>query len=149
MESADHDEHREGAAELEELSRDECLALLAGHSVGRIAVVGADGLPFVVPVNYELAGETVVFRTGTGTKFDALNRHPVAFEIDMIDPLHHIGWTVLVQGVAHEASPHELGPVNVEPWLGPRHHWIQVVPRYINGRRIRLPDTDDDARGYV
>ena len=74
--------------------------------------------------------------------------HPVAFQIDAIDPLHRTGWSVLVQGVAHEAVPHELTSVEVEPWLGPKQHWIQVVPRYISGRRICLLDIpDNDTRG--
>lgn len=137
MESADG----QHAPALEELSREECLALLSAHSVGRIAVVADGGLPFVVPVNYQLAGEVVVFRTDAGTKLDALYRHPVAFQIDSIDPLHRTGWSVLVQGVAHEAVPHELRSVDVEPWLGPKQYWIQVVPRFISGRRIRLLDT--------
>ena len=118
-------------------SREECLTLLSGQSVGRIAVVADDGLPFVVPVNYELVGDTIVFRTNAGTKLDALHRHPVAFQIDSIDPAHRAGWSVLVQGVAHDAAPHELTSVSVEPWLGSKQHWIQVVPRYISGRRIR------------
>lgn len=123
--------------------------MLSGHSVGRLAVIADDGLPFVVPVNYQVAGETVVFRTDAGTKLDALRRHPVAFQLDSIDPLHRTGWTVLVQGIAHEAVPHELKSVNVEPWLGPKQYWIQIVPRYISGRRIRLPDIAQDGRGYL
>jgi hypothetical protein len=135
--------------ELEELSRVECLALLSGQSVGRLAVVADDGLPFVVPVNYELLGDTIVFRTNAGTKLEALHRHPVAFQIDSIDPAHRAGWSVLVQGVAHEAAPHELTSVTVEPWIGPKQHLIQVVPRHISGRRIRLPGITFDARGYL
>jgi hypothetical protein len=142
------DDDRQQLPELEELSRDECLTLLSGQSVGRIVVIADDGLPFVAPVNYELAGSTIVFRTSAGTKLDALQRHPVAFQIDSIDPAYRVGWSVLIQGVAHEAAPHELTPVMVEPWLGPKQHWIQVVPRYISGRRIRLPDIAFDASGY-
>ena len=150
MESTPRDDDGQHAPELEELSRQECLTLLSGQSVGRIVViVGDDGLPFVAPVNYELAGETIVFRTSAGTKLDALHRHPVAFQIDSIDPAHRTGWSVLVQGVAHEAAPHELTSVVVEPWIGPRQHLIQVVPRLISGRRIRLPDITFDARGYM
>jgi hypothetical protein len=44
---------------------------------------------------------------------------------------------VLIQGIAHEALPHELTSVDVEASLGPKQHWIQVVPRHISGRRIR------------
>ena len=140
MSPPSQDDDRESSArDLEELGRDECLALLSEHSVGRLAVIGVDGLPFVVPVNYQLSGETVVFRTDFGTKLDGLARHPVAFQIDAVDPVGRVGWSVLVQGIAHESPPHELESANVEPWVGPKHHWIQVVPRYITGRRIRPP----------
>ena len=73
---------------MEDLSRQECWELLAGRSVGRLAVITEENLPFVVPVNYALDGETVVFRSDFGTKFDALLRHPVAFQVDSIDEHH-------------------------------------------------------------
>ncbi len=142
-------DHLEPLQPLEELTREECLALLAIHSVGRIAVIGHDNLPFVVPVNYRMTGDTVLFRTDAGTKLDAMQRHPVAFQLDSIDLLHHAGWSVLIQGVAHEVPAHELDSVHVEPWTGPKAHWIQVVPRSITGRRIRLPDITYEPRGYL
>ncbi len=117
------------------LSREECWQLLTTGAVGRLAVITADGLPFVVPVNYVLDGETVVFRTDYGMKFDALLRHPVAFQADSIDPRTHTGWTVLVQGVAHEATPQEADHLTVEPWAGPKQRWVQIVSRHISGRR--------------
>jgi hypothetical protein len=134
---------------LEELTREECLALLAVNSVGRIAVIGRDDMPFVVPVNYQLDGENVVFRTDPGTKLDGLKRHPVAFQIDAVDPVQRVGWSVLVQGVAHEASPEEVESAAVDPWLQQRRHWIQLVPRFISGRRIRLPDVPYEPGGYL
>ena len=68
-EELDQSEHSQP---LEELTRQECLALLSVHSVGRIAVIGHDNLPFVVPVNYRMTGDTVLFRTDAGTKLDAV-----------------------------------------------------------------------------
>lgn len=123
---------------LVELDRTECLALLREHRVGRFAAVDRDGLPFVVPVNYVLEGETVLFRTHPGTKLDALRRRPVAFQIDAVDEARRSGWSVLVQGIAHEASPHDLGEVDPEPWAEAGAYWIQVVPRSITGRRFEL-----------
>ena len=145
----DHDDHRRRSCELDELTRQECLALLAVHAVGRIAVIADDNMPFVVPVNYRLATDTVVFRTDGGTKLDALLRHPVAFQIDSIDPLERTGWTVLVCGIAHEVTPQELESVQVEPWIGPKAHLIQVVPRSITGRRLRLPSAEYEPGGYL
>ncbi len=145
----DQDDDDRASTDLEELTREECLALLAVHSVGRIAVIGDDNMPFVVPVNYRLNSETVVFRTDAGTKLEALQRHPVAFQIDAIDPLERSGWSVLVRGIAHEVTPEELESVHVEPWVGPKARLIQVVPRSISGRRIRLPSAEYEPGGYL
>ena len=123
-------------AALEQLSVAECWSLLGEHCVGRLAVITADGLPFVVPVNYGTDGEAVVLRTDYGTKFDAMLRHPVAFQVDDIDPQERTGWTVLVQGIAHEVTPDEARHLTVEPWAGPRERWVRVVPRNVSGRRL-------------
>jgi nitroimidazol reductase NimA-like FMN-containing flavoprotein (pyridoxamine 5'-phosphate oxidase superfamily) len=134
---------------LEELSRAECWRALAECSIGRLGVITPDGLPYVVPVNYALDGETVVFQTDSGTKFDALLRHPVGFQVDEIDTTDRTGWTVLVQGIAHETTPHEVQHLGLVPWTGPKRHWVRIVPRNVSGRRIRLPDPrrpDDDSQ---
>lgn len=128
------------AAVLVELDRAECVALLADQRVGRFAVVDRDGLPFVVPVNYVLVDGTVLFRTRAGTKLDALRRGPVAFQVDSVDESQRIAWSVLVQGVAHEASPHDLRGADPEPWTDAGPHWIQIVPRFISGRRLERDD---------
>jgi hypothetical protein len=125
---------------LVELERDECFALLRERRVGRLAVVDRDDLPFVVPVNFVLERETVLFRTHPGTKLDALRRRAVAFQVDSIDEIQRTGWSVLIQGVAHEASPHDLGDADPEPWAEAGPHWIQVVPRFVSGRRFQLDD---------
>jgi nitroimidazol reductase NimA-like FMN-containing flavoprotein (pyridoxamine 5'-phosphate oxidase superfamily) len=122
---------------IDELTREECLQLLAGRPIGRLAVITAEGVPMVVPVNYVLDGETVLFRTDAGTKVDGLRRHPVAFEVDDIDSGERTGWCVLVQGVAHEVAPEEVGRACVDPWAGgEKRQWVRVVPRRITGRRL-------------
>ncbi len=126
---------------MQELSGQECWRLLAASSIGRLAVITQEGLPFVVPVNYALDGESIVFRTDFGTKFDSLLRHPVAFQVDSIEAHHHTGWTVLIQGIAHEVTPQEAQHVTVTPWTGPKQHWLRIMPRHVSGRRIgRLED---------
>jgi uncharacterized protein len=121
---------------MQELSGQECWRLLAASSIGRLAVITQEGLPFVVPVNYALDGESIVFRTDFGTKFDSLLRHPVAFQVDSIDASRRTGWTVLIQGVVHETEPQEAEHLTVEPWVGPRQHLMRVVPRHVSGRRL-------------
>jgi nitroimidazol reductase NimA-like FMN-containing flavoprotein (pyridoxamine 5'-phosphate oxidase superfamily) len=95
-------------------------------------------MPFVVPVNYVLTADTVLFRTHPGTKLDALRRRTIAFQVDSIDEVLRTGWSVLIQGVAHEASPHDVGAADPEPWADAGPHWIQVVPRFVSGRRFEL-----------
>ena len=136
--------------DLEELSRDECLQLLGTLSIGRIAVPTAQGSPLVVPVNYVLDDEVVVFRTGPGSKLHGLRQHPVSFQVDSIDPLRRTGWSVLVQGVAYEATPFEVKQLTVEPWTGgEKQHWVRLIPLEVSGRRIHLPEITRDERGYL
>ena len=68
----------------EELSEPDCLNLLSGNQVGRIAVV-VDNRPILFPVNYAIAGGAVVFRTNAGTKLAGAALGQVAFEIDGAD----------------------------------------------------------------
>ena len=92
---------------LEVLDRAECMALLGRASFGRVGLtLGA--LPTVLPVNYCLAGDEIVIRTGVGSKLDAaLQGAVVAFEVDEVDPVYHCGWSVVVTGVAREVSDPE------------------------------------------
>ncbi len=55
------------SAAVERLAPDECWDLLAQTNVGRLAVL-VDGHPDIFPVNYVLDGDSIVFRTGAGTK---------------------------------------------------------------------------------
>lgn len=87
---------------LEVLDRAECLRLLDGRSVGRIAATyGA--LPVVLPVEYAMDGESIVLETGRGTTLGlATAGAVVAFEVDNLHEHGHSGWTVMVTGVAEE-----------------------------------------------
>src|SRR5262245_6730572 len=89
---------------LEVLGREECLRLLAQATVGRISVsVGA--LPAIFPVNYCVRDGAVLFRTGRGTKLEAAAANAVvAFEVDDFDPVEHTGWSVMLVGIARDAT---------------------------------------------
>jgi nitroimidazol reductase NimA-like FMN-containing flavoprotein (pyridoxamine 5'-phosphate oxidase superfamily) len=136
--------------ELDELTRDECFRVVASHSIGRIAVAPPDRSPYVVPVNYVLDLEMVVFRSDPGTKLDVAPQHPVSFQVDDFDPYHRTGWSVLLQGSAAEVPPPEVSHLGLESWVGgAKAHWIRVVPVVVTGRRIHLPDAAPDERGYL
>ena len=133
-----------GRPVLEELDRAQCLALIARGGVGRVAFDDGEG-PTVIPVNYALDGDAVVFRTSLEGRLNqslatAMTGAAVriAFEVDDIDPERHEGWSVLVRGGGHHLPDHERPPMpSVEPWPGgERSVYIRLVPHHISGRRL-------------
>jgi hypothetical protein len=142
------DRHAGGDSQILELSRDQCLELLASHTFGRLAVVLSNGAPVIRPVNYlfDRPAQAVVFRTGRGSKFHGLvHATRAVFEIDGIDEDARTGWSVLIEGmVAEITGPTELGRLNrlgLRPWApGPKPHWMQIRAFRVSGRRIVLPD---------
>jgi hypothetical protein len=89
---------------LEELSREESIRLLSSVSLGRI-VFTARALPAIRPVNHLVDGDYIIIRTdGNSPIITELRSEPgsvVAYEADTIDPAEHLGWSVVVVGVAH------------------------------------------------
>jgi nitroimidazol reductase NimA-like FMN-containing flavoprotein (pyridoxamine 5'-phosphate oxidase superfamily) len=127
---------------IEMIGRDECLRLLRADVVGRIGFV-VHGAPVVLPVNYALDGDHVVFRTAPGGKLSAVGRAPVCFEIDGFDRDAHTGWSVVVHGRLEEITEHQasvlgrLRSTGLSPWLPEgRDHWLRVIPGWITGRRV-------------
>jgi uncharacterized protein len=125
---------------LEVLSREECLELLAGATLGRIGV-SARALPLVLPVNFCVDGDRIVLRTGAGTKLDAASRHAVvSFEVDDIDPLFHSGWSVVVTGIAAPLGTEEelerARALPLVPWAAPGDRYVAISLEDVSGRRI-------------
>jgi nitroimidazol reductase NimA-like FMN-containing flavoprotein (pyridoxamine 5'-phosphate oxidase superfamily) len=125
------------------IERDECLRLLAGDEIGRLAVV-AGNTAVVVPVNYALDGETIVFRTDAGTKLDDGPRARASFEVDCFDRERRTGWSVVATGRLEEVTPYDAATfarvrlLSVDPWAGgDKAHWMRLVPDRLTGRRIR------------
>ena len=84
-------------ARIDVLNRDRCLELLRQDEIGRLAVL-ADGGPLILPVNYRMDGETIVFRTDPGLKLDQGVRSHACFEIDQFDRGNRSGWSVIAAG---------------------------------------------------
>ncbi|HTP18602.1 MAG TPA: pyridoxamine 5'-phosphate oxidase family protein [Solirubrobacteraceae bacterium] len=132
----------EPTSELLVLTREECLALLASHNFGRLAV--AMDSPVIRPVNYVFddRSQSVVFRTADGSKFHAmLVNGNAAFEIDGIDSDSRTGWSVVIVGMTEEVtSPSEvrrLDRLQLETWTpGPKAHWMRIRAWTVSGRRI-------------
>jgi nitroimidazol reductase NimA-like FMN-containing flavoprotein (pyridoxamine 5'-phosphate oxidase superfamily) len=131
-----------------ELSREECLELLAGHCFGRVVVVMRNGAPVIRPVNYvfDRSSQSVVFRSARGSKLHALlHVAKAAFEIDEVDEIARTGWSVIVEGATAEVThPHEvtgLDRLELDPWAsGPKPYWMRIRARRVTGRRIMLAD---------
>jgi uncharacterized protein len=125
----------------EELGHEECLTLLAAKSVGRIAFCSSSG-PVVLPVNYVVQGEAVVFRTAAHNSLAAnLNGAAAAFEVDDIDEYLESGWSVLIKGYAsfvEDIDDTARDPrMHLEPWAdGVRALYVRVTPHTITGRRV-------------
>ena len=106
---------------LEVLDRAECIRLLGGATVGRIA--GTSGaLPVVLPLNYVLEGDSIVFETGLGTTIDFVSSGAVvAFEVDNLHERGHTSWTVMVTGVAQRLDDNSVR-LSLELVSGRRTH---------------------------
>lgn len=150
------DQRSEG--ELAALDDDDCFRLLGLRHIGRLGVI-VEHYPLIFPVNYGMDDTVLVLRLGSGTPLRAGNHANVTFEIDEIDELRRIGWSVLVRGLLEEVGgshrpdlverTHHSG---VQPWApGDRGHWMRLIPHQVSGRRIvpeQLPDLLD-TRGYL
>lgn len=135
-------------AELVDISTDDCWELVRARSIGRFAANRFGGCPLVVPVNYLVDGDEIVFRTGAGAKLSATGRGHVCLQLDEIDPMHHVGWSVVVDGTACWLYE-EQDDAKVETWApGDRPYVIRLTPTKVTGRRIHLTQFDTDSRGY-
>jgi nitroimidazol reductase NimA-like FMN-containing flavoprotein (pyridoxamine 5'-phosphate oxidase superfamily) len=134
---------------LEVLGRDECLRLLGTATIGRIGLCSG-ALPAVLPVTFRMVGDRVLFRTGRGSKLDAATLNTVvAFEVDDVDLVDHSGWSVVVVGVAYDATDDEIDPserVRLPRWVaGPDGRVVAVSTEIVSGRRV-VPGITPDER---
>jgi len=141
---------------LDDVSRDECLKLLGSQSLGRLAVADHGYYPpHIVPVNFIVDGDNVLFRSDDGLKFklSVLAEHSVSFEADSVEPNGRMGWSVVVQGRAELMTDEEAAAVPLGEWLHPlapgeKPQWVRIVPYTITGRRLRpVPPHPPGAEG--
>lgn len=130
------------AGVLRELTTAECMDRLRHAAmVGRLAFV-ADGRPMILPVNYVVDGNAIVFVTEPGTKLSAIGGGtPVAFEIDGSRPLYHSGWSVVVSGTPQEITAEDelkrlrSGPL--KPWAVEQSaRWVKIGIDHVSGREL-------------
>jgi nitroimidazol reductase NimA-like FMN-containing flavoprotein (pyridoxamine 5'-phosphate oxidase superfamily) len=81
-----------------DLSYEECREILARGEVGRVALCGPSG-PAILPVNYVLHRDAIVFRTGPyGSLGRLAANQQIAFEVDELDPQARSGQSVVATG---------------------------------------------------
>ena len=125
-----------------DLEYQDCVNLLSAGVVGRVGLVTDQG-PEILPVNYALSGNTIVFRTvpyGRIAEFAA--DREICFEVDHVDYDHHTGWSVLAVGKGKLVEdPEEIQLIrevwDPRPWAtGQRILYIKLEWRAVSGRRI-------------
>jgi nitroimidazol reductase NimA-like FMN-containing flavoprotein (pyridoxamine 5'-phosphate oxidase superfamily) len=129
-------------ATIESIPPATCWNLLATTTFGRVGLL-VDGKPEVLPVNYAIDGESILFRTAEGTVLTQADLAVVAFEADYVDPNNHSGWSVMVQGFARDIgdavdpTSQRIKRLSLVTWApGNRARWIHIVPEKVTGRRM-------------
>jgi nitroimidazol reductase NimA-like FMN-containing flavoprotein (pyridoxamine 5'-phosphate oxidase superfamily) len=129
-------------AGLEILHLGDCFRLLQSVPVGRIGFV-AGGEVVILPVNFLVDGQDVVFRTSEGSKLSAVEvGHYVGFEADSYDTAAATGWSVVVNGLAEvvdaEEEAERLDALGLSSWGSGKAErvWVRIRPTTVSGRRI-------------
>jgi hypothetical protein len=127
--------------QLVELDRDESLRRLAGVSFGRI-VFTRHALPAIRPVNHIVEDEAIIIRTRLGAAVLSAVGMVVAYEVDEIDPREHLGWSVIVTGIAKPVRDRDEAQRYarlLRPWVsGQRDEIIRIEPELVTGYRLTL-----------
>jgi uncharacterized protein len=152
---------RDASSAVEVLDASACWDLLREVSVGHLALL-VDGHPEIFPVNYKVDHQSVVFRTGEGTKLQAAaGPAAVALEADGTDQEKRTAWSVQVKGhaVVLEPSPDLMRGVGLTlfPWqAGHKDHFVRIIPTAVSGRRFTVTSPltwwshlDDSTRGLA
>lgn len=125
-----------------ELNVEECLELLESDVVGRVGMCTRVG-PRIVPVNYAMFEDTIVFRTAPYSEVGTLGLGTeVAFEVDRLDYDKRRGWSVLAVGRAEVVDDPEVRQAiqrqwDPDPWAeGLRHLYVRIRWTDLTGRSL-------------
>ncbi|WSM03966.1 pyridoxamine 5'-phosphate oxidase family protein [Streptomyces sp. NBC_01716] len=130
---------------MEALERADALSLLRSVSLGRL-VFTESALPAIRPLNHLLDGEDIIIRLGDGSALASLKAPSdppgavVAYEADVIDPVRHVGWSVVVTGYARLVDD----PADLERYRDLLRPWVartmtdvlRIRPELITGFRL-------------
>lgn len=123
------------------IPEDACWGYLASQEVGRLATA-VDNEPGIVPINFVLDGQSVVFRTALGGKLhDLIVNEKVAFEVDGWNDEE--GWSVVLHATAEvvedAATLARFAKAPLRPWVPTvKPIWVRLLPEDLTGRRFRF-----------
>jgi nitroimidazol reductase NimA-like FMN-containing flavoprotein (pyridoxamine 5'-phosphate oxidase superfamily) len=132
-----------GQRQLTELDRSQALRLLGSVALGRI-VFTRHAMPAIRPVNHVLDAGHIIIRSHSGaavvSEADTDCGVVVAYEADDIDPVTHLGWSVVVTGTAYlvtDAGEKGRYQQLLTPWLdGEMDQVIRIRPAIVTGFRL-------------
>ena len=144
-----------GRRQLTELDRSQALRLLGSVTLGRI-VFTRHAMPAIRPVNHVLDSGHVIIRSHSGaavvTEADSGRGTVVAYEADDINPVTHLGWSVVVTGTAHLVTGHgdkSRFQHMLTPWAdGEMDQVIRIRPAIITGFRLSAPAGSGEPLGH-
>ena len=121
----------------ERLDAPECLRLLRGGGVGRVVWQDDDGLS-VLPVNYRVIGDSVVFQTNAASTLARLAEPTrVAFQVDEVDHATAVGWSVLGRGTSGARDAGDVVSfLPQDPAVGVAVRIEEVTGRVISGNPV-------------
>lgn len=127
-----------------------CWAYLRGEDLGRLGYHLVDEV-HIVPVNYVVDGQRLVFRTTPGSKLlGIVMDSDVAFEID---GLHgdDVAWSVLARGrgrVLEGEERRRAEELPLRPWTsGAKHTLVGIDVESVTGRRMGLTNREVPTDG--
>lgn len=127
---------------LEAVPRAESMRLLSTVSLGRLVFTHL-ALPAIRPVNHAVCGDQIIIRAYLGTAINAAvgdRGTVVAYEADLIDPDTHLGWSVIIVGLATRLTdPAEADRYRelLQPWVvDGRDEIITIQADMVDGFRL-------------
>lgn len=123
-----------------ELTSEECWEMLRDEEFGRLAYRLVDEV-HITPINYAVAGGSLLFRTAEGNKLLAVVMgSDVAFEIDRYG--EDSARSVVVRGTARllpEDQAHRAENVPLRPWVPTlKYNVVEIEPKVVSGRAFEL-----------
>ena len=139
------------------MSPQESMHLLGSVSLGRV-VFTARALPAIRPVSHLVDGDYVIIRTDHDAAITSELRAEagtiVAYEADAIDETEHLGWSVIIVGVARRVIDPDDAAVYrraLRPWVGgAKDQVIAIHADMVTGYRLVSDHTsaaDPDRSG--